>query len=69
MILRERLKKAREKSGLTQVQVAEKAKISEISYQRIEYNKQQPSLKTAQLIAIALNTTVEQLFPLADDQN
>lgn len=45
------LKKIRKEKGLTQVQVAEKARITETSYQRIEYGKQRPSLITAQLIA------------------
>lgn len=57
-----KLKTTRETEGLTQVQVAEKAKISEISYQRIEYGNQLPNVKTAKLIAKALNSTVEELF-------
>ena len=60
-----KLKDAREKSGLTQVQVAEKAGISEISYQRIEYGTQRPTVETAILIAEALNSTVEELFKKA----
>ena len=59
---REKLINAREKSGLTQVQVADKANITEISYQRIEYGTQRPSLDTAILIAKALNSSVEKLF-------
>lgn len=62
------LKIIREKRGFTQVQIADKALISEISYQRIEYGTQNPSLKTAQLIAKALNSTVEELFPLSGTQ-
>ena len=60
-----KLKDAREKSGLTQVQVAEKAGISEISYQRIEYGTQRPTVDTAILIAEAVNSTVEELFKKA----
>lgn len=60
-----KLKNAREKSGLTQVQVAEKAGISEISYQRIEYGTQRPTVDTAILIAEAVNSTVEELFKKA----
>ena len=59
---REKLINAREKSGLTQVQVADKANITEISYQRIEYGTQRPSLDTAIPIAKALNSSVEELF-------
>ena len=58
------LRAAREKEGLTQKQVAEKIGISEMSYQRIEYNKQTPRLQTAIRIAQALNSTVEKLFPI-----
>ena len=57
-----KLKTTRQKQGLTQVQVAEKANITATSYQRIEYGKQTPSLKTAILIAETLNSTVEELF-------
>ena len=60
-----KLKDAREKSGLTQVQVAEKAGISEISYQRIEYGTQRPTVDTAILIAEAVNSTVEELLKKA----
>lgn len=62
------LKNARKKARITQVEVANKAEISETSYQRIEYGTQQPSLKTALLIAEALNTTVEKIFPLQQIQ-
>lgn len=60
-----KLKNAREKSGLTQVQVAEKAGISVVSYQRIEYGTQRPTVDTAILIAEAVNSTVEKLFKKA----
>ncbi len=53
---------ARKKAKLTQVEVAKMAKISEISYQRIEYGTQRPSIDTAFLIADAVNSTVEELF-------
>ena len=56
------LQRARQKMGLTQVQVADKVGISETSYQRIEYGIQKPSLKTALLIAKAVNSSVEALF-------
>lgn len=57
-----KLKVKRQKTGLTQVEVAKQAKITETSYQRIEYGTQRPSLKTAMLIAKVLNSTVEELF-------
>lgn len=58
------LQAVRKNVGLTQVEVAKQAQIAEISYQRIEYGTQRPSLITAQLIAKTLNTTVEKLFPI-----
>ena len=69
MIVNSKLKNARIKLGLTQIQVARKANITEVSYQRIEYGSQRPSLTTALLIAQALNTTVEELFPLSQENS
>lgn len=57
-----KLKTTRQQKGLTQAEIAEKANITVTSYQRIEYGTQTPSLKTAKLIAKALNSTVEELF-------
>ena len=57
-----KLKAAREKIGLTQTQVASIANVTEISYQRMEYGKQTPRLKTAFIIAHALQSTVDELF-------
>lgn len=58
------LRHEREKQSLTQVQVAKKAGVSVVCYQRYEYGKRIPDAHTAQLIAKALNSTVEELFPL-----
>ena len=57
-----KLIKAREKAGLTQVEVADKANITEACYQRYEYGYRIPRADTAILIARALGTTVEMLF-------
>ena len=62
VILNMKLKKAREKKGLTQVEVAEKAGITERAYQRYEYGDRMPRADIAKLIAKALNSTVEKLF-------
>lgn len=56
------LRAAREKVKLTQKQIAQEAEISEAQYQNIEYNKCEPSVRTAIRIAKALNTTVEDIF-------
>lgn len=62
-----RLKTTRQQLGLTQEEVAKKAQITTVSYQRIEYGTQRPSLKTALLIAKTLNSTVEELFAEAPE--
>ena len=59
---RVKLVKAREKEGLTQVQVADKAQISERYYQQLEAGASKPTVDIAILIAKALNSTVEELF-------
>lgn len=58
------IKIIREQRGFTQMQVAEKAQISERSYQRYEAGKRVPNVYTALKIAKTLNTTVETLYPL-----
>ncbi len=58
---------ARRSKGLTQVQVAEKANITERSYLRYESGECVPNVYTAIRIAKALNTKVEKIFPLSDD--
>lgn len=60
-----KLRASREASGKTQAQVAKEAGITAVSYQRIEYGSQRPSLNTAILIAQAVNSTVENLFGAA----
>lgn len=58
------LKQARKKAKLTQSEIAKKANITTRVYQYYEAGKRTPNLYTAQLIAQALDTTVEELFPL-----
>jgi len=57
-----KLKTTREQKGLTQVQVAEKAKLSIRAYKNYEAGKHSKSIDTAKLIAKALNSSVEELF-------
>ena len=57
-----KLKTTRQKTGLTQWEVAEKANISTRRYQDYEAGKYSKSIDTAKLIAKALNSTVEELF-------
>lgn len=62
------LKNRRDEMGLTQVQIADKAGVTERSYQRYEADERIPDVHTAQLIAHALNSTIEALFPLPERQ-
>ena len=57
-----KLQIAREKTGLTQVEVADKAKVTVTCYQRYEYGNRKPRVDIAKLIAKALNSTVGELF-------
>lgn len=57
-----KLKTTRQKQGLTQIQVAEKANITTRQYQRYENGERMPKANTAKLIAKTLNSTVEELF-------
>ena len=57
-----KLKAKRQKEGLTQVEVAEKANINPLIYQRYESGERIPRVDTAKMIAKALNSTVDELF-------
>jgi DNA-binding helix-turn-helix protein len=57
-----KLKERRMKLGFTQVQIAEKASISERAYQNYENGEQVPNVQTAKLIAKALKSKVEDIF-------
>lgn len=57
-----KLREAREKCGLTQVQVAEKVGTTARAYQYYEAGEREPSVKTAILIAKAVKSTAEELF-------
>ena len=59
-----KLQKLRKDKGLKQVQVTDKADITVMSYYRYESGKRRPDVYTAQRIALALDTTVDDLFPL-----
>ena len=56
------LKELRQRAGYTQNQLAAKANVSPIAYQRYEYGIREPKARTAIRIAEALNTTVEKLW-------
>lgn len=56
------LRKAREKIGLTQKDLAKKANITTRGYQNYEMGIRKPSVDTAIKIAKVLGGTVEELF-------
>lgn len=56
------LKRIRLLRSLTQREVAEKAQISERAYQSYELGLRKPSVDVAKRIAIALGSTIEELF-------
>lgn len=64
-----KLKETRKKAKLKQIEVAKATNISIRTYQNYEYGERVPDVYTAQLIAQALHTTVEELFPLQASAN
>jgi|LSQX01.2.fsa_nt_gb putative transcriptional regulator len=56
------LKKRRTDLNLRQWEVAERAGIPRVTYTMIELGKRNPTLKTAQKIAIALGCSIDELF-------
>ena len=63
--MNERLKEARDRLGLTQAEVAEKAGIPTRTYQNCEYTDVKPNVVTAIKIAKVLKSTVEKLFTIS----
>ena len=64
-----KLKETRKKAKLKQIEVAKATNISIRAYQNYEYGERVPDVYTAQLIAQALHTTVEELSPLQASAN
>ena len=52
----------RQQAGLSQKELAEKAGVSGLTYQRYEYGDRVPDARTATRIAKALGATVEELW-------
>ena len=57
-----KLRKAREDHGYTQRDIAEKAGIAILSYQRYENGKRRPDIDTAFAICDIFGTSVEEMF-------
>jgi len=52
---------------MTQANLADRANIAVNHYQQIEYGRTSPNIKTAQRLAKALGTTIEDLFPSQEE--
>ncbi len=65
MKITNKLKKYRKEQDLSQAKLAKIVGISETHYQRIEYGLSKPNVELALLIAQALQTKVDELFPLS----
>lgn len=57
-----KLQELRDRRGLTQVQLAEKAGMSVRSYQHYEAGKRKPSYKNLKALAKVLRVPMDQLF-------
>lgn len=57
-----KLREAREKKGLSQVEIAKKAQIDVRQYQRYEYGEREPRASLVVRLAKILGITVEELF-------
>ena len=66
MIMRTRIKEFRAIYDLTQEELAKKVGVRRETILFLEKGKYNPSLKLAQMVAKALNTTIEELFIFED---
>lgn len=65
-MIRMNLKLRRIQCGLTQAQLAQKARISPVTYNRLERGHRTPNVIVAQRIARVLEVPVGDLFPVHD---
>ncbi|WAH38635.1 helix-turn-helix transcriptional regulator [Alicyclobacillus dauci] len=63
-----RLKKILEDNGIKQEWLANKAGLNSNTLSRVVTGRHLPTLRVAQKIARALNTTVDELWPLEEDE-
>ena len=67
-MLGERLKKAREATGMTQAEVARELGLSQAAYSYIENDEKNPSLPVAKRLATVLNTSLDYLTGIKDEK-
>ena len=65
-LIPERLKKVREKEGITMAEASRSLNLSKIGYCRYEYGERAPSMQTVEVIAQCFHTSVEYLVGLSD---
>ncbi|GMA50104.1 hypothetical protein GCM10025857_14610 [Alicyclobacillus contaminans] len=63
-----RLKQLIEENGIKQEWLAQRAGVNSNTLSRIVTGRHLPTLRIAQRIARALNTTVDELWPLEEDE-
>ena len=68
-LISERIKKAREKLGITKAEASRRLNLSKIGYCRYEYGERTPSPQTLEVIAQCFNTSVDYLTGLSDDSD
>ena len=60
--LSDRIKKTREKKGITMAEAARRLNLSKIGYCRYEYGERTPSIQTLEIIAQCFDTSVDYLL-------
>jgi len=65
----EKIVAARQKLGLTQDQLAEKAGCAPLTVSHIESGRRNPTIKSLSLVATALGLEIRDLFPKGDNQS
>ena len=63
----ERLKLARERTGISMAEASRRLNLSKIGYCRYEYGERTPSIQTIEAIARCFNTSVDYLTGKTDD--
>lgn len=68
MCMAKRIKECRKRKGLTQKELSNLLKISPMTVRRWEWNERKPNIDIIQTLAKILDTSVEYLMGLKDDQ-
>lgn len=64
----ERLKKAREKSGMSQAEIARELGVTQAAYSYIENCEKNPSLPIAKRLAVILHTSLDYLVGIQENE-